>query len=145
MIATADASFLVSLYGEDVNTPAAEEWMRGAAVPLWLTPFGWFRGEECVEALCFPATVDGCATEVGIVPGCRRTGRPGSCWSGIFRLPPWRVRRVLLSGQTTETQGGRAFDVLHVAAARLLGSDTFLSFDWRQRELAVFAGLTVAP
>ena len=36
MIATADASFLVSLYGEDINTPVAEEWMRGAAVPLWL-------------------------------------------------------------------------------------------------------------
>ena len=36
MIATADASFLVSLYGEDINTPVAEEWMRGAAVPRWL-------------------------------------------------------------------------------------------------------------
>ena len=51
----------------------------------------------------------------------------------------------LLSGQTTETQGGRAFDVFHVAAARLLGADTFLSFDGRQRELADLAGLTVAP
>jgi predicted nucleic acid-binding protein len=51
----------------------------------------------------------------------------------------------MLSGQTTQTQGGRAFDVLHVATAKLLGADTFLSFDGRQRDLAGLAGLTVAP
>jgi|GEM_PF-5841128 len=34
MTLTADASFLVSLYGVNVNTPAARAWMQAAATPL---------------------------------------------------------------------------------------------------------------
>lgn len=33
MIVAADASFLVSLYGGDVNTPAARAWMASQAEP----------------------------------------------------------------------------------------------------------------
>ena len=37
MTVTADASFLVSLYGVDVNTPAARAWMVANAQPILLT------------------------------------------------------------------------------------------------------------
>lgn len=38
MTATADASFLVSLYGRDIHTPAARAWMVAHATPVILTP-----------------------------------------------------------------------------------------------------------
>jgi predicted nucleic acid-binding protein len=39
----------------------------------------------------------------------------------------------------------RSWDVLHVATALQLGVHTFLSFDRRQRSLAVANGLKAAP
>ena len=43
-------------------------------------------------------------------------------------------------------QGGhRSWDVLHVATALQLGSKTLLSFDHRQRSLAVANGFKIAP
>ena len=41
--------------------------------------------------------------------------------------------------------GHRGFNVLRVAAARVLGTGEFLSFDHNQRALARAEGLTVKP
>jgi predicted nucleic acid-binding protein len=58
-----------------------------------------------------------------------------------------------LEGMTTETEqlsavhseklGTRAIDILHVAAALVLGLSDFLAFDSRQRSPAAAAGLRV--
>ena len=50
-----------------------------------------------------------------------------------------------LCDQFTVTTGVRTLDLLHVASARVLGRTHFLSFDRRQRELAIAAGLNVFP
>ena len=50
-----------------------------------------------------------------------------------------------LSVAHTKTLGTRGFDVLHVAAAIALGTKNFLTFDARQKSLAVKAGLKVKP
>jgi len=41
--------------------------------------------------------------------------------------------------------GTRSLDLMHAAAALLLGSETFLSFDERQRKAAKSEGLKVKP
>ncbi len=43
----------------------------------------------------------------------------------------------------TAKHGFRAYDLLHVASALLLGCDTFWSFDLKARDLAVLEGLSV--
>ena len=48
----------------------------------------------------------------------------------------------LLTRYTPQT-GTATLDALHVAAARSLGAQTFISFDGKQRELAKLVGLTV--
>jgi predicted nucleic acid-binding protein len=50
-----------------------------------------------------------------------------------------------LSAAHAEQIGSRSTDTLHVAAAMLVGTRRFLSFDKRQRELAKAAGLEVKP
>ena len=50
-----------------------------------------------------------------------------------------------LSAQHTQSSGARSLDILHVAAALVLMTDEFVSFDGRQRSLAVKAGLKVLP
>ena len=55
------------------------------------------------------------------------------------------TRAEVLSAAHTQRLGTRGFDVLHVAAALALGADVFLTFDIRQKALAVKAGLKVKP
>jgi predicted nucleic acid-binding protein len=50
-----------------------------------------------------------------------------------------------LCDRFTAATGVRTLDILHVAAARVLGRSRFLSFDRRQRDLAIAAGLQVVP
>jgi predicted nucleic acid-binding protein len=51
----------------------------------------------------------------------------------------------LLSAGHTSIIGARSLDILHIAAARLLGARQFVSFDRRQRSLATRIGLKVLP
>lgn len=53
MIVTADASFLVSLYGGDVNAPAARAWMSANAEPVLLTGALRFEAENALRLACF--------------------------------------------------------------------------------------------
>jgi hypothetical protein len=50
-----------------------------------------------------------------------------------------------LSAACSKTLGTRGFDVLHVAVAIALGTKNFLTFDARQKSLAVKGGLKVKP
>jgi predicted nucleic acid-binding protein len=62
----------------------------------------------------------------GLRAGC--CGAGAGLWRGILRrLPDARL------------------DVLHVAAARLLKTDTLATFDENQRTLAKSAGLKIVP
>ena len=45
----------------------------------------------------------------------------------------------------TSTLGCRTLDILHVAAATLLGASLFVTYDQRQAQLADLAGLKVHP
>ena len=68
--------------------------------------------------------------------------------TGINRLVPFDMDAVLryskaLSKQTTAKGGHRTLDIFHVATAVHLGAKRFLTFDGRQRALALHAGLEV--
>ena len=56
-------------------------------------------------------------------------------WQAAFRLA-----RDLAKTETPQI-GARSLDVLHVAAALLIGASDFLTFDHRQRSLAIREGL----
>jgi predicted nucleic acid-binding protein len=68
--------------------------------------------------------------------------------TGINRLVSFDMDAVLrhsrsLSAQTTAKGGHRTLDIFHVATAVHLGASRFLTFDARQRALALHAGLEV--
>ena len=59
-------------------------------------------------------------------------------------MPPWAdltIEAERLSVLHSETLGTRTLDILHVAAALVLGQSEFLTFDHRQHALAAAAGL----
>ena len=118
MIATADASFLVSLYGGDVNTPAARAWMTASAQPILLTGAlracgGRVTATELAQAL---ADIESdLAADILIA-------------TDLAADTHWAECRSISAAHTLAT-GSRTYDITHVAAARVLKADTFLSFD----------------
>lgn len=66
---------------------------------------------------------------------------------GVFHnhavpVPAWLSETERLSSLHTESLGMRSLDILHVAAAKVIGASTFLTFDIRQARLATECGLT---
>lgn len=142
----ADSSFLLSLLGNDGNTPAAHAWAAGLKSPPLIpwTAFGAFEFNNAARGLVFRAAID----------------------AGVLRKMQTRLRQQLANGMMgpaplpvylhyqeaerlsrlhTIRNGSRSLDVLHVAAARVLGARTFLTFDGRQAAFAALAGLSCGP
>ena len=144
MVAYADTSFLYSLYGHDANSAEARTMGNALKVPLAFTQlqrhelrnafrlavFRKVMTEERFKAVLAEVEAD---TKTGVL-----VETPVS-WAEVYS------QAEALSAAHTKTLGTRGFDVLHVAAAIALGTKNFLTFDARQKSLAVKAGLKVKP
>ncbi|MFI5355745.1 MAG: type II toxin-antitoxin system VapC family toxin [Opitutales bacterium] len=136
----ADTSFLFSLYGHDVHTSDALDLLGKSGRPLLLSALNEF---ELANALRF-------AEWRGLTP-------PGAAEQRLEALAEdaaagrWRRSEIGLedlvaeAGRISQTHtvagGHRAFDILHVAHARLVQPRRFLSFDAHQLRLAKAVGL----
>ena len=140
MVAYADTSFLYSLYGHDANSAEARTMGNALKVPLAFTAlqrhelrnafrlavFRKAMTEERYEAVIAGVEAD---TKTGVL-----VETPVS-WAKVYS------EAEALSVAHTKTLGTRGFDILHVASAIALGTKNFLTFDARQKSLAVKAGL----
>ncbi|MEY2880129.1 MAG: hypothetical protein RLZZ15_2509 [Verrucomicrobiota bacterium] len=146
MNAYADTSFLLSLVGQDQNSASAKAWMALAtsAPEIPFTLFGTLEFNNAARALVFQGRLD----PAGLG---RMQARVAQCLkAGILRRTPLPVYRhyeegELLSAALTVQHGVRTLDLLHVAAARVLGARNLLTFDTRQRQFAARCGLRVLP
>ena len=140
----ADTSFLLSYYGADRNTGAARAQRTTTAEPLHVHALNDFELANALRALVFRKAI---------------TPEKKSRWladfeadknSGVLIVALLDANAVLRRAETissarTESSGNRSYDILLVAAAKLLGATHFWSFDARQRELARAEGLLVGP
>lgn len=70
--------------------------------------------------------------------------------NGLLKRPVYHLADVMgkaenLSHRYAAETGCRTLDILHVAAALIIGAREFITFDKRQGELARLAGLKVTP
>lgn len=144
MTPTADASFLVSLHAGDTNTRDARAWMAAHATPVIVTPALRFETENALRLAVFRQRI----THEELRQALADIESDFAAGILISRDIPstrlWAECRRLSVAQTL-SHGARAFDLLHVACALLVGADTFLSFDARQRAVAGVVGLRAVP
>lgn len=144
MVVYADTSFLFSLYARDANTVKAAHIAKSIHAPFVLTPYhqlelrnamrlsifrNYITDREC-ERLLNQLDADiqaGILVETPVV------------WAQVF------AKAEALSETHTPHLGTRAFDILHVATASVLGVNTFFTFDTRQKALAQQSGIKVRP
>lgn len=140
----ADTSFLLSFYGADAHTGKARAWMGRQKQPLTLHPLNEVEIVNALHLATFRRVLSAADGDAILrawqadIAACRLVLRNLS-------LADVTAEAVRIAHAHTRRHGCRAFDVLHVAAARLMGAKTFLSFDAAQLALARLEGLRVAP
>lgn len=142
MTAYADTGFLCSLYAPDAHSARAVARMRRQTLPL---PFVWLHQLELRNALrlrVFRREITAAQRDASL------NAHLSDLAAGVLTPAAPELSDVMteaerLSALHTEKLGTRSLDVLHVAAALVLGRATFLSFDRRQRSLARATGLHV--
>lgn len=142
MVVSADTSFLFSLFGNDAHSQRALDWLLANPWPLsisGLTEFelaNAFRFAEASQRL----PVGQAAKYWAFYVADRASGRVRV---EVCNLADILVEANRLSSIHTLSGGHRSFDILHVAAAKKLGAQQFLTFDANQRLLARAEGLPV--
>jgi predicted nucleic acid-binding protein len=140
----ADTGFIVSLYLEETTSEAASKEAAAMKEPLALTPLSQLEIRNAFNRAVNQGRItlaqrDTCLEIV-----------EGGVKSGLFVETPipsveLHAKARELSDCYTPTLATRSLDLLHVAAAALLGAKVFYSFDERQRKAAAGQGLKVKP
>ena len=143
-LVTADTSFLFALFGRDAHTAAARAWALQARQPITVTRLNRYELGNALRFAAFRKLISP-ADALGSLAAF-----DADLKGGLLRLASCELSAVLreaerLSAQHTLAGGHRSFDLLHVAAARVLKATLFLTFDLNQRKLAGAAGLAVGP
>lgn len=144
MVICCDTSFLFSLYGNDVHTPRAIQWIGGQKSALTLTAFNRFELSNALRFAEFRQAI-GPGNAAAFLSQFEADVTAGRVVIATVNLASVLAAASRLSELHTLTHGHRGFDILHVAAAIELGADVFLTFDQNQTRLAAAAGLKVAP
>ena len=138
-----DTSFFFSLYATDSNSPRADAWRH--ANPLAL-PFTAFHRVELRNALSL-AAFQKRLTPQEIQAVWQEVENDLAAGSLVSRVGLWhRILREAesLAENHTPSVGCRSLDIIHVAAASVLGISEFCTFDTRQSDLARRVGLSVS-
>jgi predicted nucleic acid-binding protein len=136
----ADTSFIVSLYLRDANSNVATARMIEIVPPLLLSSLGELELTNALQLYVFRKKIDESDLR-GALAALRV-----DIDSGTLAVKPMSeamyVEARRLSLRWSAKLGTRSLDILQVAAAVVVGADTFHTFDERQKKLAKAAGLT---
>ena len=139
MVISADTSFLFSLYGNDCHSLAAAAWLAASTAPIAISTFTDFelRNALRLSEFCRRVPTGTAQNQIALFGNAIALER--------VILSPINLAEVLaeasrLSTGHTLTGGHRGFDILHVAAAKLIRATHFLTFDANQKALAAKEG-----
>ena len=142
MSSYADTSFLVSLYGRDVNSRSALALVQQHRPVFMVTPCGETEFTNIVFAVT--ARPKGWKiTEARAIEDNFTHDLQTGIWRWEDFPPETSTRARELSRRHAPTLACRALDALHVASALALAADDFYTFDRDQAKLARAAGLPV--
>lgn len=139
----ADTSFLYSYYSADSNSARADLWRQSNSVPLLFTSLHRLELRNAIELVVFQKRAT--ANEAAAVWKTVETDIAGGLMAEVFlSLIELHAKAQEFAANHTAETGARSLDILHIAAANLLGVEEVVTFDHRQAALAVCVGLKVA-
>lgn len=148
MIAFPDTSFLCALYRAQANSPEAARYFMAMTEPLHVASPLLYEFRHSVRWQAWLHAQDATKGYDRATAQAALAMLQANIRSGAVNVVPLEWADVAsiaerLSAQHTWTEGYRGFDVLHVASALHLGAKEFLTFDRKQKALALAEGLHV--
>jgi predicted nucleic acid-binding protein len=143
MICYCDSSFLIALYcHEDGLSGVADTEASKWTAPALLSPLSHLETTNglCRKVFTGEITQQDCD---GCIAAFERDIADRMFTLAYFNLAVTFRDARALSVQHSATGGYRSLDLLHIAAAKILGAVTFLSFDARLNALAIKEKLRV--
>lgn len=142
MVTSADTSILFSLYANDAQTSRLLAWLAAHLTAITVTPLTEF---ELHNAPRF-AEFRGALADGEVITFRRQFEEDrdsGRIVRRICNLATVLDEATRLSAAHTISQGHRSFGILHVAAARIMDAEQFLTFDENQQQLTAAEGLAL--
>ena len=139
MVISTDTSFLFSLYGNDCHSLTAAAWLATSTAPITISTFTDFELRNALRfsEFCRRVPPSTAQNQITLFENAIALGRvilspvnPAEVFAEASRL----------SAAHTLTGGHRGFDILHVAAAKIIRATHFLTFDANQKTLAAKQG-----
>ncbi|MBV8176406.1 MAG: type II toxin-antitoxin system VapC family toxin [Verrucomicrobia bacterium] len=140
----ADTGFLVSLYLNEATTTAANAAVQTVRQPLPLIPLGLLELRNALYLAVFRKQISE-ATRAAAWQRVEIDIKNGIYVEAPIGQLDLHEKAAQLAQKYTAIFGTRTLDLLHIAAAILLGASQLLSFDERQRRTAKREGLKLRP
>lgn len=144
MTSYADAGFVVSLYKKEATSAEANRTMRRASRPVMLSHLGCLEVRNALRLAVFRKEL------LEADRKARWELFEQDVRAGVYAVRPIPQAELYerageLADKYSAAEGSRSLDLMHIAAALILGAGELLSFDLRQRKVAMREGLQVAP
>jgi len=144
MSAYADTAFIAALFLEESGSASARKVAAGLTAPLPLLPLAELELRNTFNlGIARKRITD--ADRDALWRQIEAQIRAGFFVETSIPATELHAKARELSDRYTPTLATRSLDLLHVAAAALLGAKVFYSFDDRQRKAAAGEGLKVKP
>ena len=139
-----DSAIIVKLYVRETTSVDAIALVSQQAAPYLLTHWQALEVRNAIRLKAFRGELS--ATEMT----ASLAALEQDIAAGRWQTPAYdrfvvEQKAEELSQQHSAALGCRTLDIIHVAAALVLETKTFITFDTRQKKLAVLAGLAVKP
>jgi len=139
-----DSAIIVKLYVQEANSRDAVGLVSGYAAPYALTSWQILEVQNAIRLKAFRQEIT--ATElIQSIAAFQQDITAGRWQRASVDAALVEQRTEELSVAHTATLGCRTLDIIHVAAALLIGAKEFITFDPRQGGLARKVGLVVRP
>jgi predicted nucleic acid-binding protein len=139
-----DSAVIVKLYVRETTSSDAIRLVRAYVAPCCLTQWQALEVKNAIRLKAFRKEITAeemnqsiAAFEQDIIGG--RWQRP------VYAAATVEQKADELSASHSAVLGCRTLDIIHVAAAVVIGAKDFITFDGRQGAVAKKAGLTVKP
>src|SRR6516164_4975614 len=140
----ADTGFLVSLYLNEATTTAANAAVQRVRQPLPLIPLGFLELRNALHLAVFRKQISE-AIRAAAWQSVELDIKNGIYIEAPLSQLDLHEKAAQLAQKYTAIFGTRTIDLLHIAAAVLLGASQLLSFDERQRQVAKREALKLRP
>jgi predicted nucleic acid-binding protein len=139
-----DSAIIVKLYVREATSPDAIRLVGACAAPYCLTQWQALEVKNAVRLKAFRGEIT-LAEMNQSVAAFEQDAATGRWQRPIYTADSVERKAEELSASHSAKLGCRTLDIIHVAAALVIGTREFITFDFRQGAVAKQAGLVVKP